>query len=62
MYLKYQATGYSVKEDGHKCALKFGNALVFHPDTYHRSVIPHPWNEALRVSLSLVYMKRQAHL
>ena len=62
MSLKFQSAGYGFEEQGNKCSLKFGNMLIFHPDTDYRSVIPQLWKEALRVLLSLGYMKKLAHL
>ena len=36
--------------------LSFGNILIFHADTFHKSVLPSPWNEVLRVSISIAYL------
>ena len=57
-----QSARYGFEEQEHKYSLKFGNVLIFHPDTDYRSVIPQLWKEALRVLLSLGCMKKLAHL
>ena len=49
--LKYHSHGQKLRKDGKEFSILFGNILIFHADTFHKSVLPAPWNEALRVSI-----------
>ena len=59
---KYHSPGQMLRKDGKKSSLKFGNILIFCADTFHKSVLPSPWDEVLRVSISIGYTKKLAYL
>ena len=58
--LKYCSHGQKIKKDGEK----FRNILllIFHADTFHKSVLLALWNETLRVSVLIGYTKELAYL
>ena len=60
--LKYHSHGQKLKKDRKKLSISFGNILIFHADTFHKSVHLALWNEALRVSISIGYTKELAYL
>ena len=60
--LKYHSHGQKLNKDGEKFPFSFGNILIVHEDTFHKSVLPVLWNEAFRVLILIGYTKELAYL
>ena len=58
----YHSHGQMLKKGGKKFSLSVRNIVIFHADTFHKSVLPSLWNEVLRVSILIGYTEELAYL